>query len=84
MAMGKKTEQQDERFFAAAALSSGLGHGFYDKLDAVPAQHGFGRFAEGLCQEFYAQVMGRPGLAPGVRIKVTRMRERQPKCMQPL
>ena len=41
------------------------GHPFYRRLNAILDEAGFDRFAEEQCQEFYAPVMGRPGLAPG-------------------
>ena len=70
MAMGKKTEQQDELFIASAALPQGPGHVFYDKLNAALAQHGFDGLVQERCQKFYAQVMGRPSLAPGVYFRL--------------
>ena len=39
---------------------------FYEALDSVLCTHEFGLFVEEACQEFYAERMGRSGLAPGV------------------
>lgn len=44
----------------------GLGHPFYEALDRLLREQGFDRFVEELCEPHYAEVMGRPGLAPGV------------------
>ena len=41
------------------------GHPFYTRLNALLDAHDFDPFVEGLCRGFYAQVMGRPSLAPG-------------------
>ena len=41
------------------------GHPFYARLTTLLDGHHFDRFVEGLCDRFYAPVMGRPSLAPG-------------------
>ena len=67
MAMGKRaTETQTELFLTHENLPRSLGHPFYDTLNQVFCQHGFDRYVEELCQAFYAPVMGRPSLAPGL------------------
>lgn len=65
MAMGQDDGQQPTLFLTYDKLR-GLGHPFYDALDRLLREQGFDRFVEGLCAPFYAEVMGRPGLAPGV------------------
>ena len=40
-------------------------HPFYARLNQILDQHDFDRHVEGLCQPFYADVVGRPGLPPG-------------------
>ena len=65
MAMGQDDGQQPTLFLTYDKLR-GLGHPFYDALDRLLREQGFDRFVEGLCAPFYAAVMGRPGLAPGV------------------
>jgi len=37
-----------------------------DALDRLLPEQGFDRFVKRLCEPYYAEVMGRPGLAPGV------------------
>jgi len=65
MAMGQDDGQQPTLFLTYDKLR-GLGHPFYDALDRLLRKQGFDRFVEGLCAPYYAEVMGRPGLAPGV------------------
>ena len=63
--MGTRETDQSPLWIAASALPTSPGHPFYARLNAVLDAHGFDRFAEDLCREFYATVMGRPGLPPG-------------------
>lgn len=65
MALGQSGEEQVSMFITHDKLKS-VGHAFYDALDGVLRKNGFDRFVEELCRPFYAAVMGRPGLAPGV------------------
>lgn len=66
MAMGRrKVERQQPLFVAAADLPQTVAHPFYAKLNEVLAGWKFDEFVEQRCQEFYAQKMGRPSLAPG-------------------
>lgn len=65
MAMGHDDGEQPTLFLTYDKLR-GLGHPFYDALDRLLREQGFDRFVEGLCEPYYAEVMGRPGLAPGV------------------
>ena len=59
-----KTDQSP-LWIAASDLPTSPAHRFYARLNAVLDAHGFDRFAEDQCREFYAKVMGRPGLPPG-------------------
>ncbi len=65
MAMGKRTTEQAPMWVASTDLPVSPGHPFYAKLNAILDEAGFDRFAEEQCQQFYAPVMGRPGLPPG-------------------
>src|SRR5438876_7799508 len=65
MAMGKRKSEQDPMWVASTDLPVSPGHPFYAKLNAILDEAGFDRFAEAECQQFYAPVMGRPGLPPG-------------------
>jgi transposase len=64
MAMGKKGDEQDELFVPYQQMRS-AGHPFYQALDGILREHGFDKYAEGLCARYYHPVVGRPGLAPG-------------------
>jgi len=67
MAMGKhQTDRQGEFWIAASEMPRTPAHPFYGKLNEVLNDHGFDAFAEGRCQKFYAEKMGRPSLAPAV------------------
>jgi len=64
--MGQRPrEQQPELFVAVSELPRSASHPFYDQVNQLLAAHGFDDFAETQCQSFYAETMGRPGLAPG-------------------
>lgn len=67
MAMGKRKKQNEPPLFIVAAkLPQAASHPYYEAANALLAAHGFDAWVEGVCQEFYAQTMGRPSLAPGV------------------
>lgn len=71
MAMGRREdERQRPLWIAGADLPSGPGHPFYKRLNQVLAEHGFERFVEQLCAGYYAKVMGRPSMPPGVYFRV--------------
>ena len=65
MAMGKRKNEQTPMWVPTTELPVSPGHPFYAKLNAILDEAGFDRFAEAECQQFYAPVMGRPGLPPG-------------------
>jgi len=65
MAMGKRKSEQAPMWVASTDLPVSPGHPFYAGLNAILDEAGFDRFAEEQCRQFYAPVMGRPGLPPG-------------------
>lgn len=65
MAMGKKKERQDALWIIANDLPRSPGHPFYQRLNVLLEAGGFDRFAEQLCERFYAHGVGRPSLPPG-------------------
>src|SRR5713226_4374625 len=65
MAMGTRETEQSSLWVATSDLPKSPGHPFYARLTAILEAHDFDRFVEGLCAEFYAPVLGRPGLPPG-------------------
>jgi len=70
MAMGRRREQQEELWIASETLARPASHPFYERLNQLLAQCDFDRFVEEKCQRFYAAVMGRPGLAPGIYFRL--------------
>lgn len=70
MAMGTRRDHQEELWIPTCALARPEGHPFYQCLNQLLAEHDFDRFVEGLCRRFYAAVMGRPGLAPGIYFRL--------------
>ena len=68
MGMGTRQSQaqQEEIWIANAELARSPGHPFYQRLNGLLDEERFDAFVEGLCRQFYAPSMGRPGLAPGV------------------
>jgi len=65
MAMGKRTSEQAPMWISTTDLPVSPGHPFYARLNAILDEAGFDRFAEEQCWQFYAPVMGRPGLPSG-------------------
>jgi transposase len=71
MAMGsRKQEQQEDLWVPTAAMPTAPGHPFYRRLNDLLREHGFDAFAEDLCQKFYHQQLGRPGIPPGVYFRM--------------
>jgi transposase len=65
MAMGRRKTKQGSLWVASGDLPRSPGHPFYVRLNAVLDEAQFDVFVEGLCQKFYAPLLGRPGLTPG-------------------
>ena len=65
--MGKKRtrNRQTSMWVATVDLPRSAGHPFYDRLNRVLDDAGFDAFVEAQCAPFYADDIGRPGLAPG-------------------
>ncbi len=70
MAMGTRRERQEELWIPTCNLARPAGHPFYQRLNQLLAEHDFDRFVEGQCCGFYAAIMGRPGLAPGIYFRL--------------
>jgi transposase len=67
MAMGKRQRQDQQPLFVSYEnLPRSEGHPFYRTLDKLLAAHHFDSWVEEVCRPFYAPVMGRPGLPPGI------------------
>jgi transposase len=71
MSMGRrKTEHQPDLWVPTTDLPQSAGHAFYDKLNGLLADAGFDRHIEGLCQEHYADGVGRESIPPGVYFRM--------------
>jgi transposase len=71
MALGKReTERQADLFLLAAQLPRSPGHVFYRKLNRLLADAGFDPFVEKLCEPYYADGRGRPGIPPGTYFRM--------------
>src|SRR6202163_2146461 len=70
MAMGTRQDEQSALWVATDDLAKSPGHPFYTQLNALLDAHGFDRFVESKSRGFYAKVMGRPSLAPGVYFRL--------------
>ena len=69
--MGKRErERQEALWVATTELPRSAGHPFYEALNGFLRAGGFDDFVEGQCREFYADQVGRPGLAPGVYFRM--------------
>lgn len=67
MAMGRHRQpSQPPLWIGAGDLPRSPGHPFYQKLNEILAEHKFDEFVEERCQKYYADVMGRPSVPPGV------------------
>lgn len=65
--MGKRKRggRQSTIWIATNDLPTTSAHPFYERLNRILDQAGFDAHVEELCARFYAETMGRPGLAPG-------------------
>src|SRR5438067_1161523 len=71
MAMGKRDrEWQPPMWIPTTELPTAASHPFYRKLNQLLADGGFDQVVEDLCRDFYAERMGRPGLAPGIYFRL--------------
>jgi transposase len=66
MAMGKKKrKRQQSMWVLTSELPTSPGHPFYSRLNAILDGEEFDAYVESRCRRFYAEGVGRPGLAPG-------------------
>src|SRR5712671_5187880 len=72
MAMGrrKKRVRQEGLWTPTAALPVGAGHPFYQRLNQILDEKKFDEYVETICEGFYADEVGRPGLAPGIYFRL--------------
>lgn len=66
MAIGKKKRKhQQSMWVLSSELPTSPGHPFYARLNAILDGARFDEYVESRCRRFYADGVGRPGLAPG-------------------
>jgi transposase len=67
MAMGKRRRRpnQTAMWVATQDLPWTAAHPFYTRLNQILEKADFDGYVESLCQQFYADEVGRPGLPPG-------------------
>src|SRR3989304_1878262 len=70
MGTRKQQERQEGLWVGAAELPRSAGHWFYERLNKLLEEAGFDAFVEERCQRFYAPMMGRPRLAPGMYFRL--------------
>lgn len=70
MALGKRKTEQQGMWIATNDLPKSPGHPFYRKLNQLLAEANFDPWLEKLCQPYYAAVMGRPSIPPGVYFRM--------------
>jgi len=63
-------QRQEELWIATATLARPASHPFYERLNRLLDESGFDEFVEEVSRPFYARVMGRPGLAPGIYFRL--------------
>ena len=72
MAMGTRQQRkrQEALWVATAVLAHPASHPFYERLNRLLDECQFDEFVESVCEPFYAQTLGRPGLAPGIYFRL--------------
>jgi transposase len=71
MAMGKRPrDRQPSMWVPTTELPTSASHPFYARLNQLLHDRAFDDFAETQCRSFYAETMGRPGLAPGIYFRL--------------
>jgi transposase len=70
MALGKRSDEQQEMWIATTSLPKSQGHVFYRKLNELLAETEFDRAVEDLCRPYYHDHIGRPGIPPGVYFRM--------------
>lgn len=70
MALGRRKPPQQPLWVANGELPRSPGHPFYAALNRLLAEVGFDRFVEEMCTPYYADNVGRPGIAPGVYFRM--------------
>jgi transposase len=70
MALGKRSDEQQEMWVATTSLPKSEGHVFYRKLNRLLTEADFDRTVEKVCEPFYHSHIGRPSIPPGVYFRM--------------
>jgi transposase len=71
MSMGKREKERQETLWVeAGSLPVSPGHPFYERVNGLLSKHAFDAMVEQACERFYAEVMGRPSIPPGVYFRM--------------
>jgi hypothetical protein len=69
---------------ATTDFPTAASHPFYTRLNQLLAEHHFDDFVEGQCRPFYAEIIGRPSLSPGMYFRAAGARARPPNLLKRL
>jgi len=72
MAMGRRRKRvrQEGLWTPTAALPVSASHPFYQRLNQILDERKFDEYVEEICEQFYADEVGRPGLSPGIYFRL--------------
>jgi transposase len=71
MAMGKRNRDRPPTMWVTTTdLPTAASHPFYRCLNHLLREQGFDDFGEAQCASFYAEIMGRPSLPPGIYFRL--------------
>jgi transposase len=70
MALGKRSDEQQEMWVATTSLPKSQGHVFYRKLNQLLAEAEFDLTVERICQPYYDSHIGRPSIPPGIYFRM--------------
>jgi transposase len=72
MAMGRRRKRvrQEGLWTPTAALPVSASHPFYQRLNQILDEKKFDEYVEAICEQFYADEVGRPSLSPGIYFRL--------------
>jgi transposase len=70
MALGRRVVKPLDFVVSAQDLPPPPAHPFYQRLNRLLEKAGFDAFVEALCQPYYADGIGRPGIPPGIYFRM--------------
>jgi transposase len=73
--MGRRSKRirQEGLWIPTSVLPVGASHPFYQRLNKILDEKKFDEYVEGICEQFYAEEVGRPGMAPGIYFRLLRV-----------